>query len=271
MESRRLTGVPDGPRTAVVAAIPEEVGPLLGRLTDRSEVPLAAGEASGSWAGLTRGLLDGEPLAVLVTGDGASNARSGVAALLGAAPVSRLLVVGSAGGLSPELAPGDLVVAHDVISPDGSRYRSAEAPDQASRIDAAMVGTVVTVDDLVLTTEEKARVREGFVPVDETAVLDLESAHFVAVAEEAGLPWAVMRAVLDRASETLPEFLHECSGPGGEIRRPAVIRHAARHPRVIPDLLRMKGRVDLCGRVLADAVADFLALSGAVSTVRVAG
>ena len=104
------------------------------------------------------------------------------------------------------------------------------------------------------------------VPAEDASVLDLESAYFVAAAEEAGVPWIVIRAVLDTASETLPDFLHDCSGPGGEIQRPSVLRHAARHPRVIPDLLRMKSRIDLCGRALAEAVAGYLAISGGVST-----
>jgi nucleoside phosphorylase len=219
MESRRVAAISGGPRTAVVAAIPEEIAPLVGRLTNRNKAPLAT-EASGGWLSLTLGFLGDEPLAVLVTGDGAARARYGVRALLEAVPVSRLLAVGSAAGLSP---------------------------------------------DLVLTSDEKRRVRESVVPLEDASVLDLESAYFVAAAEDAGVPWVVIRAVLDTASETLPDFLHDCSGPGGEIQRPAVLRHAARHPRVIPDLLRMRSRIDLCGRALAEAVAGYLAVSGGVS------
>jgi hypothetical protein len=95
MESRRVAAISGGPRTAVVAAIPEEIAPLVGRLTNRNKAPLAT-EASGGWLSLTLGFLGDEPLAVLVTGDGAARARYGVRALLEAVPVSRLLAVGSA-------------------------------------------------------------------------------------------------------------------------------------------------------------------------------
>jgi nucleoside phosphorylase len=265
MESRRVAAISGGPCTAVVAAIPEEIAPLVGRLTNRTKAPLAA-EASGGWLSLMLGFLGDEPLAVLVTGDGAAHARYGVRALLEAVPVSRLLAVGSAGGLSPELTPADLIMARQVISTDGSRREAPEASDSAARAAGARLGTVVTVDDLVLTSDEKRRVRESVVPSEDAGVLDLESAYFVEAAEEAGVPWVVIRAVLDTASETLPDFLHDCSGPGGEIQRPAVLRHAARHPRVIPDLLRMRSRIDLCGRALAEAVAGYLAISGGIST-----
>ncbi len=179
--------------------------------------------------------------------------------------MSRLLAVGSAAGLSPDLKPADLIMARQVISADGSLREAPEASDSAARAAGARLGTVVTVDDLVLTSDEKRRVRESVVPLEDASVLDLESAYFVAAAEDAGVPWVVIRAVLDTASETLPDFLHDCSGPGGEIQRPAVLRHAARHPRVIPDLLRMRSRIDLCGRALAEAVAGYLAVSGGVS------
>jgi nucleoside phosphorylase len=270
MESRRVATVSGSPQTAVVAAIPEEVAPLVARLMNRTNAPLAQAEASGGWLSLTLGFLDDEPLAVLVTGDGAARARYGVEALLEAVPVRRLLAVGSAGGLSPDLTPADLVMARQVISTDGSCREAPEASDSAARAAGARLGTVVTVDDLVLTADEKRRVRQDLVPGEEAAVLDLESVYFVAAAEEAGVPWVVIRAVLDTVSETLPDFLHDCSGPGGEIQRPAVLRHAARHPRVIPDLLRMRSRIDLCGRALADAVAGYLAVSGGVPMTRVA-
>jgi nucleoside phosphorylase len=270
MESRRIATVSTSPRTAVVGAIPEELAPLVGRLTNRTEAPLTLAEASGGWLGLTLGLLGHEPLAVLVTGDGAERALNGVRALLGAVPVNRVLAVGSAGGLSPDLRPADLIMARRVISTDGSRREAPVVSVSAARAAGARLGTVVTVDDLVLTADEKHRVRRDLVPGGEAAVLDLESAHFVAAAEEAGVSWIVIRAVLDTVSESLPDFLHDCSGPGGEIQRPAVLRHAARHPRVIPDLLRMRSRIDACGRALAEAVAGYLAVSGGVTRTKVA-
>jgi nucleoside phosphorylase len=254
-----------------VAAIPEEASPLVARLSNRTKIPLARTESLGNRLSLTLGLLDGEPLAVLVTGDGASRARSGVKALLEAVQVSRLIVVGSAGGLTEDLTPAELIMARQVVATDGSRRQAPGASDSAAKAAGARLGTVVTVDDLVLSSEEKRGVRLGVVPGEDAAVLDLESTHFVAAAEKAGVAWVVIRSVLDTASETLPDFLHDCSGPGGEIRRPDILRHAARHPRVIPDLLRMRSRVGVCGRALAEAVAGYLSVSRGVSMTTVAG
>lgn len=282
MESGRLAAVSDTPRTAIVAAMPEEVAPLLGRLTNRSRTSLAAAsssaESSGASLSLTSGLLGGEPVAVLVTGDGAKRARCGVKALLEAARPGRLLAVGCAGGLSPELGPADLIMARRVVAADGSGREAPEASGSAARAAGARLGTVVTVDRLVLTSEEKRRLRESLVPGGEASVVDLESACYAEAAAEAGVPWTVIRAVHDTASEDLPDFLHACTGPGGEIRRPAVLRHAARHPRAIPDLFRMWSRIEPCGRALAAAVAGYVAASrggvsasGSVSEVSASG
>ena len=255
-----MTPEPTGsPRTVVVAAIPEEISPLLGRLNGRSvmRLPLLEGRARGS-ADVTLGDLAGQPVAVLVTGDGARRARAGTAAILRALPVRRMLVIGLGGGLSPELAPGDLILARAVVAEDGARFEAPEATEAAAEAAGARLGTVLTVDRLVLGAEEKRHLREEAVPSSEACLLDLESFHCAAAAQEAGVPWAVIRAVNDTASEDLPEYLYDCAGPGGEIRRAAVLRHAARHPSVVPELFRMRSRVDLCAEALAGAVVGYV-------------
>src|SRR5206468_11491242 len=61
------------------------------------------------------GRLGGAPVVLAATGDGARAAARGLAALLDAAPVGRLLVLGVAGGLSPDLAVGDLLAARRAV------------------------------------------------------------------------------------------------------------------------------------------------------------
>lgn len=86
------------------------------------------------------------------------------------------------------------------------------------------------------------------------AVVDLESSFYAAAAEDAGIPWVVVRAVSDTSSEALPVYLNQCRDTGGSIRRSAVFRRALRSPRTIPTLLRLRQRALWSGERLADAV-----------------
>jgi len=269
MEPGRLNGT--GPVTAILAALPEEAAELLGRLEDRAEAPLTTllhGRGRGVGRSVALGRLAGRPVAVLVTGDGAHNARQSVAALLDAIPVSRLLLIGVAGGLTDGLSPGQLVVAGEVVGDEsGSRYRpEPNAAENAAAAIGADPATVVTARRLVLTAAEKRELWTGRGRAATSGVVDLESEAVVEVAEAAGIPWLVLRAVSDAADESLPGFLLECAGPDGAIRRSAVLRHALRQPWALPSLLRMRRRIDACGLALADAVCELLASGSPAGT-----
>jgi len=260
MEPGRLNGT--APVTAILAALPEEAAEVLGRLEDRVEVPLTTvpqGRGRGVGRSVALGRLAGRPVAVLVTGDGAHNARQSVAALLDAIPVSKLLLIGVAGGLTAGLSPGQLIVAGEVVGEEsGSRYRAEpNAAENAAAAIGAERATVVTARRLVLTAAEKRRLWTGREAA--SGVVDLESEAVVEAAEASGIPWLVLRAVSDAADESLPGFLAECVGPDGAIRRSAVLRHALRHPWALPSLLLMRRRIDACGRALADAACERLA------------
>lgn len=257
--------------TALVTALPEEAEEILLRLEDpRSLVPPsgATGRARGGLYPrgpglrcLSDGRLAGVPVVVGVTGDGELNARAGISALLAETSPSRLVALGVAGGLAPELRPGSLVVGRRVLRQGGAPLAAPESlAELASRATGAAVGVVVTAGRLLDTPASKAAFRErwaanGGLP----AVVDLESAFYAAAAEEAGIPWVVMRCVSDAAFEELPGFLNRCRDAGGGVRRAAVLRRALARPGAIPSLLRMHRRVRRGGTLLADAVERLLA------------
>ncbi|HEY2733300.1 MAG TPA: hypothetical protein VGI70_04910, partial [Polyangiales bacterium] len=96
---------------AVIAAMPEEAAVLrrsldaVRRVRRRPEIVI--------------GSLAGTPLALCISGDGQRDARAGALALIAAFDVQRLIVIGVSGGLSPELATFDLVVAARVTTETG--------------------------------------------------------------------------------------------------------------------------------------------------------
>jgi adenosylhomocysteine nucleosidase len=254
-----LTNNDLNPWTAVVAAMPEEMAPLRARVTEARPARCPSGE-------LTLGHLRGRPVALLVTGDGARNARQGMAALLGALRVDRLLAIGVAGALSPDLGPGAMVIGERVLdtaaSGDGDAGLLADRAlvERIASILAARAAVVVTSDRIADSVAEKQRLllraaRAGgqaasVVP----AVVDLESAAYAGAAARAGIPWLVLRAVSDTAGEALPALLNRSRDEGGAVRRTSVVRGLLGDPSALPVLLSLRRRVRDGAETLARAV-----------------
>ncbi len=223
---------------AIVAAMPEEVAPLRARLQ--------------------AGRLDGHEIEIAVTGDGARNARAGAEALLARRPVGALLVLGVSGALTPALATADLVVGARVRDEEGRAHDAAGA--QVARLAQATGGRpalVMSARKIADTLEEKTRLaRLAALEADgRPAVVDLESAAYVAAAQQAGVPWIVLRAVSDTAGEALPAILNRSADASGSVNRGRVLRGLFTDPGALPHLLALRKRVAQCAEVLAHAAA----------------
>jgi adenosylhomocysteine nucleosidase len=247
----------DGPLTGIVAAMEEEVIDLRARIVGARSTSLRSAHVTLGWLG-------GARVALAVTGDGERNARRGLAELLAAAPVSRIIVAGVAGGLSPTLQAGALVAVSRIINEsDGSVYAADLALlDVAVTACGGHRGVAVTATRIADTVTEKQRLLALAVereaadddPSRISAVVDLESAAFAAAATRIGLPWVALRAVSDTAADSVPALLNRCRDEGGAVRRASVLRGLLTDPRALWPLLELRGRVRSCAARLADAV-----------------
>jgi adenosylhomocysteine nucleosidase len=133
-----------------------------------------------------------------------------------------LLSFGLAGGLVPGLRPGTIVVADRVVA--------ASRPPLALRVDARR-GPVAAADAIVAEAAEKAalQARTGALCVD------LESG----LVAEAGLPYAVLRAIADPAERSLPPAALLGLRPDGTPDVAAVLRSLVRAPGQFPSLARV--------------------------------
>lgn len=258
--------------TAIVAAMPEEVAPLRARLAGARRVPLPVGAVGGE---IVRGYLDGVSVALAVTGDGARNARQGIAALLGHVEVKRLIALGVAGALSRDLTEGALVVGEQVMleggGPDTVLRADEVLVESATRATGARRGVVMTAERIADTAAEKQRLlglveaRSANLPQQgnregrASAVVDLESAGYIGAAVQAGIPWIVLRAVSDTADEELPALLNRSRDEGGAVRRGSVVRGLLGDPGLLPALLGLRRRVQMGAGVLSRAIAALLA------------
>jgi adenosylhomocysteine nucleosidase len=237
---------------AIVAAMPEEVAPLRARLAGTK---LGSAQRSPSWID---GRLDGRDVTIAVTGDGARNARAGAEELLARHPAQALLVLGVSGALTPELATADLIVAVRVKDEEGHTH---DAPGTHVAALATATGgrpaLVMSARKIADTVGEKTRLaRDAQAEAGgRPAVVDLESAAYVAAAERAGVPWMVLRAVSDTAGEALPAILNRSADASGSVNRGRVLRGLFSDPGALPQLLTLRKRVAQCAEVLAHAAA----------------
>ncbi|HXO18567.1 MAG TPA: hypothetical protein VOA87_01450 [Thermoanaerobaculia bacterium] len=241
----------------IVAPLDRELRALRAALA----APRAGRPLPGGGPRLVRGRLAGVPVAVAATGDGPRAAARGLSALLAAlrpAPPA-IFVLGVAGGLSPGLAAGDLLAAERVLDGDGD----APPPDAAWLARAlatgrAQRGTAVSADRILVGRREKEKLVRSLGTVS-AAIVDLESAAYGRAAAAAGIPYLVLRAVLDRADEDLPLDFNRCRTAAGGVSDARVVGRALLRPRVLPALLDLDRRLALGSRRLAELAAEILA------------
>jgi hopanoid-associated phosphorylase len=187
--------------------------------------------------------LGGLEVAVACSGGRPARARAEATRLLAEGAAS-LVSFGLAGGLSPAVASGDLVLADAVVLPNGERI----ATDLAwrSRL-SALIGftgraphqaAVAGSDRLLATVAAK---RALFAATGALAV-DMESHAVAEVAHAAGRQFLVLRAIADPAEQTLPRAATVALGPSGEVRLLAVARTLLERPAELPALLRLGGQ-----------------------------
>jgi len=235
--------------TLIVSAMAEEMAVLRARLAGATAVTVPGGKVRDT----VSGRLGSQPVVLATTGDGARNAREGIAALLAAVPASHLLVLGISGGLTADLREGDVVVATRVLDEAAGTSVAAPGPvmEAVARASGARPAAVVTARHIADSVAEKRRLSE--LAGAPTSVVDLETAGYVAAAQGTGLSWTVLRAVSDTADQALPALLNRARDEGGAVRRGSVVRGLLGDPGALPALMSLRRRLKLCAEALARA------------------
>jgi adenosylhomocysteine nucleosidase len=247
-------------RILILAALPYEVRPFL-RLhptRPRRELAVPAWEfALGGGEG--KGLL-------ALSGMGAAAGRRQTEALLQVWQPDLLISAGFAGALTPEVAPGSLVLGESFwhYDPAAQALIAAAAPPSprpgrellAALRQAglpALPGAIVTTPGILVKAGQAASLLALRHPV-----LDLETAVLADLAAAAHLTFACLRAVTDGAGEEIPEFVRTSQdaspGPG------AALRWLAGDFRRLATLFRLWRRSRLAAATLARGLAALLPL-----------
>jgi len=166
--------------------------------------------------------------------------------------VKALLSFGLCGGLDPALTPGMIVIAHEIVLPEGGAFLFDKgwAEAVAARVPGARIAPILGVKTPAITPDEKRAlfVRHG------AAAVDMESRGVAEAAREAKIPFVALRAVADPAGRALPR-----AAVGG------INAHGRMRPfRVLLGLLARPGDLGALLSLAKEAARGYEALAAAV-------
>ncbi|MEJ2169778.1 MAG: hypothetical protein P8X90_30095 [Desulfobacterales bacterium] len=206
-------------------------------------------------------LKDDTDLIVARAGVGIENSLAAARRLISEG-VTALISAGLAGGLSPGLKAGHLVIAADILQisrindgkiqghwqADANCVALARAAFTAEGV-AATCGKIITTQPAVLTTAHK----ESLFRQTRALAVDMESAAVARAAHENNIPFFGLRVICDPAEESVPRVLYECLDPNGSVRLTAVLLNLARRPSLALDLSRLRRHFIAAGSALQGA------------------
>jgi len=161
--------------------------------------------------------------------------------------VRGLISFGVAGALSPSLRPGEIIVATAVITPSGAFPTCADwSKSLLKSLPRALHLPVFGSEAAVLTVPEKTALWNS----TGAAAVDMESGPVAEVAAEYGLPYTVLRVVLDPAHRAIPLSAMAGAREDGTTAAIAVLRSLVRRPQDLPGLMRLAGESRKANRAL---------------------
>jgi len=143
-----------------------------------------------------------------------------------------LVSFGLAGGLDPALLPGALVVPARVMTNDDEFICD---PELSAQFGGFTIDLHYAGEKIVITAAQKAAL---FVSTG-AAAIDLESGAVAKVAAQAGVAFAVLRAVCDPAGRDLPNAAMIALDPQGAISGVRVLMSVLRSPGQIFGLTKL--------------------------------
>lgn len=149
-------------------------------------------------------IIRGLPCLAVSGGGQADATRRKIDGLIGAG-VQGLVSFGIAGATDPALKTGDIIVSATVIDAKGRHYPgdSTWLEKILTQLPGSHPGNLYGSDGIASTVADKAQILKQYGCI----AVDMESHHTARAATRNHLPFIVIRAIADTASEQLPEAL----------------------------------------------------------------
>lgn len=238
-------------KTVYLAAMRFEAAALLRRVDGAVRVRDSEGAAA------VRGRIGDRPVRVAVCGVGSRAARRAAewcVRLASRGSCSRVVWIGIAGALSPDLEVGDLVVGRTAMVVDRPPVDLDETLVGTAVTQGCRSGVLVTAPGVVATASSREALwrRTGSLPV---AAVDMESWEAAGVLRSAGIPFAVVRGISDTAADQLPAWLERASKTDGGSSLGPVVRGTLMRPSALVPLAKIRLRAVRLSDQLADVAA----------------
>jgi adenosylhomocysteine nucleosidase len=234
----------------VVAAMPQEIAPLLRRMK---------GYVKETTAGFTvyRFQVRQAPVVLIESGMGPRHAAAATKALISLAEPKLILNFGFAGAVLPGTEVGELVLAERVLLLEEGRL--TDGPQPAPLLGNLLIeacaaapftlhrGSFITAAGIMNKKAVAASLGAGIAH----PVLEMETVAVLLEAQLAGIPTVALRGVSDAAHEELGFSIEEFCDGELRISLPRILRCIACRPWIIPQLVRLSGNANKAGKSLA--------------------
>ncbi|WKJ91778.1 phosphorylase [Methylomonas montana] len=206
----------------IVVALPEELSTLTGQKLSQGDCVSISENILLTLAGA--GPLNAERAARLLISEGAD----------------KLISWGCAAALAPNLKPGDLVLAEQLLSEQQQSFHTEADWRQHlhNLLDKHLPisgGTLAESSHIVADRDDKQHLYRQTGAV----ALDMESCAIAKAAQYAKLPCIVIRAIADPATMSLPQAVSQALNSQGQVELGKLLRFLLSHPWEVPELIKL--------------------------------
>jgi nucleoside phosphorylase len=166
--------------------------------------------------------------------------RAIAAADLQSSALEAVFSVGLCGALRTDLQEGQVIVGTAVNGLPSCAIECARP---------FISGEILSQDRIAGTAAEKSELARRF---PDALAVEMEALGVAERAKRAGLSFACIKVVSDRADESFKLDFNRLRSADGRIARGKIVRKALARPTVIPELFSLKRRADRAATVLGD-------------------
>ena len=166
-------------------------------------------------------------MATVISGVGGRCAAGAAKELIKSFRPDLVISTGYAGGLSPEVRVGDIIVTGEVIHESGKRVISRSV-DGLNPSPPVRRGPILTTNRFIPFSRDKKTLYAKF----GASAVDMESFFLGEEAEKSNIPFLSIRAISDAVDQDLPQISHIVGGDGRADLKKIALYFLA-HPNMI--------------------------------------